>query len=104
MITTIQIRENVKNQLERLKQSNQTFEEVILTLIKTVEFQKRKQKALLIEGCKVLAKENLRICKEWESTDATLDWDSEGLVPEKYLNPKRNKKLVLLENQKTKNE
>ena len=85
MITTIQIRENVKNQLERLKQSNQTYEEVILTLIKAVEIQKRKQEDLLIEGCKVMAEENLRVCKEWEATDARLDWDSEGLVPEKYL-------------------
>jgi predicted CopG family antitoxin len=88
MITTIQIRENVKNQLERLKQSNQTYEEVILALIKAVEFQKRKQEALLIEGCKVMAEESLKICKEWETTDATLDWDCEGLIPKKYLKNK----------------
>lgn len=86
MITTIQIRENVKNQLDKIKQSErQTYEEVILSLLKIVETQKRRQEALLREGCKVMAEENLRICKEWESTDATLDWDFEGLVPEKYL-------------------
>ena len=85
MITSIQIRENVKNQLEKLKQSNQTFEEVIIALIKSAELQKRKQEELLIEGCKVMAEESLRICKEWETTDATLDWECEGLVPEKYL-------------------
>lgn len=89
MITTIQIRENVKNQLDKIKQSErQTYEEVILALIKTVELQKRKQEALLIEGCKVMAEENLRICKEWETTDATLDWDCEGLIPKKYLKNK----------------
>jgi predicted CopG family antitoxin len=92
MITTIQLRENVKNQLEKLKQSNsQTFEEVILALIKSAELQRRKQEELLIEGCKVMAAENLRICREWENTDATLDWDCEGLIPEKYL---KNKKQI----------
>lgn len=86
MITTIQIRESVKSQLDRIKQSErQTYEEVIVALIKAVELQKRKQEELLIEGCKVMAEENLRICKEWETTDATLDWDCEGLVPRKYL-------------------
>jgi len=30
---------------------------------------------LLIGGCKEMAEENLRICKEWEATDATLDWE-----------------------------
>jgi predicted CopG family antitoxin len=86
MITTIQIRETVKNQLDKIKQTErQTYEEVILSLIKFVELQKRKQEDLLIEGCKAMAEESLRICKEWESTDAALDWDSEGLVPEKYL-------------------
>ena len=89
MITTIQIRENVKNQLDRVKQSEkQTYEEIILALIKIAELQKRKQESLLIEGCKVMAEESLKICKEWETTDATLNWDCEGLVPKKYL---RNK-------------
>lgn len=89
MITTIQIREVVKNQLDKIKQNErQTYEEVILSLIKAVELQKRKQEELLIEGCKVMAEENLRICKEWEATDDTLDWDCEGLVPEKYLKNK----------------
>lgn len=73
MITTIQIRENVKNQLERLKQSNQTYEEVIIALIKAVELQKRKQEDLLREGYKEMAEESLKICKEWEATDATLN-------------------------------
>jgi predicted CopG family antitoxin len=86
MITTIQIREIVKNQLDKIKQSKrQTYEEVILELIKAAELQKRKQEALLIEGCKAMAEESLRICKVWETTDATLDWDCEGLIPENYL-------------------
>jgi len=68
MITTIQIRENVKNQLERLKQANQTYEEVIIRLIQDAELQKRKQEELLIEGYKEMAEDSLRIAKEWEGT------------------------------------
>jgi len=76
MITTIQIRENVKNQLDRVKQfEKQTYEEVILTLIKATELQRRKQEDLLIEGYKEMAEESLKIVKEWETTDATLNWE-----------------------------
>ncbi len=75
MITTIQIRENVKNQLERLKQSNQTFEEVIIALIKNAELQRRKQEELLIEGCKVMAKDMLELNNELEGADSDLDWE-----------------------------
>lgn len=89
MITTIQIRENVKHQLDRVKQSEkQTYEEIILALIKVAELQKRKQESLLIEGCKAMAEESLKICKAWENTDATLNWDCEGLIPKKYLKNK----------------
>jgi len=69
MITSIQIRENVKAQLDKLKEFNkQTYEEVISNLIKIVELQKRKQEDLLIEGYKEMAEESLRIAKEWEGT------------------------------------
>ena len=69
MITSIQIRENVKDQLDKLKEFNkQTYEEVISNLIKIVELQKRKQEQLLIEGYKEMAEESLRIAKEWEGT------------------------------------
>ncbi|MEK6885380.1 MAG: hypothetical protein AABX17_00255 [Nanoarchaeota archaeon] len=88
MITTIQLNENVKLALDRLRTSKETYEQIILNLMKIAEQQKRKQEALLIEGCKVMAEESLRICKEWESTDATLDWDCDGLVPKKYLKNK----------------
>ena len=47
----------------------------LFTLWKKFEEQKRKQKELLIEGCKEMAEDSLRITKEWESTDATLDWE-----------------------------
>lgn len=74
MITTIQIHENVKNQLEKMKLSGkETYEEVILELITAAEQSRRNQKALLIEGYKEMAKESLRITKEWSAADK--DWE-----------------------------
>ncbi|MEK6888485.1 MAG: hypothetical protein AABW80_00070 [Nanoarchaeota archaeon] len=76
MVTSIQLNENVKNALDRMKQkSNETYEDVIVNMMKTLEMQRRKQIDLMIEGCKVMAEDSLRITKEWESTDATLDWE-----------------------------
>ena len=74
MITSIQIHENVKNELDRLKEGRQTYEEVILNIIKLVEQQKRRQKALLIEGYKATAEESLKISKEWAAVDIE-NWD-----------------------------
>jgi len=69
MLTSIQLSEQAKNALGRFKNTTkQTYEEVILNLIKIAEIQKRKQEKLLIEECKEMAKENLRIAKEWEGT------------------------------------
>ncbi|MEK6892694.1 MAG: antitoxin VapB family protein [Nanoarchaeota archaeon] len=76
MISSIQLREDVKMQLARYKEKgNESFEDVIVKLIKQIEIQKRTQKDLLIEGYKEMAEESLRINKEWETTDATLDWE-----------------------------
>lgn len=81
MITTIQLGDNVKRELERMKESaNDTYEKVILTMIKIVEENKRKQKALLIEGCKEMASDNLKMAKEFEGTlmdglDKNEKWD-----------------------------
>ena len=75
MITTIQIRKNVKDELDRLKTNKETYEDVILNLIGLVEKQKREKEALLIEGCKEMAEDSLRITKEWETTDSELDWE-----------------------------
>ena len=89
MVTTIQLNENVKNALDRLKSNKETYEQVILNLMKIAEKQKREQEQLLIEGYKEMAEESLRITKEWETTDATLDWECQGLIPEKYLKDKK---------------
>jgi predicted CopG family antitoxin len=68
MATTIQISETAKRSLDRLKKEKQTYEEVILNLMKIVEVYKREQKQLLVEGYKEMAEESLRIAKEWEGT------------------------------------
>ena len=74
MITTIQLREDVKQELDKLKESKkETYEDVILNLMKVAEEQIRKQKKLLAEGYKEMAEESLRITKEWEKVD--MDWD-----------------------------
>ena len=75
MVTTIQLNENVKNALDRLKSNKETYEEVIVTLINSAEKCKREQEELLIEGCKVMAQDMIEINKEWESVDSDIDWE-----------------------------
>ncbi|MBS3154905.1 hypothetical protein J4404_00210 [Candidatus Woesearchaeota archaeon] len=73
MVTTIQIHENVKNELDRFKDSKkETYEEVILELIRSAEKCRREQKELLIEGYKEMVKESLNATKEWANADK--DW------------------------------
>lgn len=47
MITTIQLKDNVKNQLQLLKRENQTFEDVILFLLKERELVKQRNVELI---------------------------------------------------------
>lgn len=74
MVTTIQLQEKVKNELERLKtEPRETYEDVIRRLIREVETQKRKQRELLIEGYKDMAEESLKICEEFKYADAEVE-------------------------------
>lgn len=68
MVTTIQLNEDVKKSLDKLKTNKETYEEIILKLMQIVEKQKREQEQLLIEGYKEMAEESLKIAKEWEGT------------------------------------
>jgi len=43
--------------------------------MKIVEKYKREQEQLLIEGCKVMAKNMIEINKEWEAVDSDIDWE-----------------------------
>lgn len=75
MVTTIQLNENVKKALDRMKENKQTYEEVILNLMKIAEKQKREQEKLLIEGYKEMTKESLKINKEFEAIEEDFDWE-----------------------------
>lgn len=75
MVTTIQLNENVKTALDKMKIGKETYEEVILSLMNYVEKEKRKKEELLIEGCKVMAEDMVKINKEWEEVDAEIDWE-----------------------------
>lgn len=75
MVTTIQLNENVKRELDKFNSGKETYEQIIINLMKIVEEQKRKQKELLIEGCKEMYGDMLKITKEWEAVDDELDWE-----------------------------
>lgn len=75
MVTTIQLNENVKNALDRMKSNKETYEEVIISLMNIAEKCKREQEELLIEGCKVMAEESLKITKEFEAIENLEDWE-----------------------------
>ncbi len=75
MITTIQLNETTKNALAQLREFKETYEEVILKMIKTLEQQKRQQTELLIEGCKEMAEENIKITKEFEVIENLDNWE-----------------------------
>ena len=68
MVTTIQLNEDVKKALDRIKSKKETYEDVIVNLMQIAEENKRKQEELLIEGYKEMAEESLKIAKEWEGT------------------------------------
>jgi predicted CopG family antitoxin len=68
-LTTIQLREEVKNALDRMKSNKETYEQLIINLMQIAEKQKREQEELMIEGCKEMAKDMIEICKEWEAVD-----------------------------------
>jgi len=75
-ITTIQIHENVKEELAQFKErSNESYEDIILKIMKHIENEKRHKIEAMVEGCKEMAEDSLRITKEWETTDSRLDWE-----------------------------
>ena len=75
MVTTIQLNEDVKRALDRMKTSKETYEDIIVKMINEIDEQKRKQIDLLIEGCKVMAEENLKITKEFEAIEDLRNWE-----------------------------
>ena len=80
MVTTIQLNENVKKVLDRMKTGKETYEDVIVNLIEKSENDKKQMEELLKEEALEFAEESLKIAKEWESTlmdglDKNEKWD-----------------------------
>jgi hypothetical protein len=84
-ITTIQLRENVKVQLDLLKEGKESYEEVILRLMLNAERCLKDKKEFLIEGCLEMAEENLKITREFEAIEDLSFWTCDNLIPKKYL-------------------
>jgi len=74
MVTTIQLNFELKNQLDKLKINRETYEDVILRLMKMVEKNNREKEQLLIEGCRATAEENLNMTKEFAAIEDLKDW------------------------------
>ena len=81
MVTTIQLNEDVKKRLEFLKEKKgDTYEKVIVKLIDEKETDKKRIERLIIEGCREMAEDSLKIAKECEGTlmdglDKNEKWD-----------------------------
>lgn len=75
MVTTIQLNEDVKRELDCMKTRKETYEDVIVNLIRRVEKNKTEQDKLLIEGCNAMTKDMVNFNKEWESVNADIGWE-----------------------------
>lgn len=75
MITTIQLNERTKNSLSEMKLKNETYESLIIRMMQLLEIKKREQEELLIEGCKEMAEESLKIAKEFEAIENLDEWE-----------------------------
>lgn len=69
MITTIQLKEEVKMILSKMKTGNETYEDVIIELINNSKMNKD----LLKEGYLEMAFETKKINEEWSQSDES--WD-----------------------------
>jgi hypothetical protein len=76
MISTIQLNDHVKTALDKMKKDKrETYEQVILNMINSLDEQKRIQEKLLIEGYKEMAEETSKITKEFENIENDNDWE-----------------------------
>ena len=66
MVTTIQLSENVKKDLDRFKQGKKAYEDVIIELISHIDNSQKEREKLLKEEAIALSEESLKISKEWE--------------------------------------
>ena len=75
MVTTIQLNEDVKKALDRMKTSKETYEDIIVKMMNQIDEQKRKHMGLMIEGAKETAEESLKITKQFEAIEEDFDWE-----------------------------
>ena len=75
MVTSIQLNENVKRDLDRLRNGKETYESIILGLMKMVKSYKANQERLMKEGCLVMYDDMLELNKELEGADGDIDWE-----------------------------
>jgi predicted CopG family antitoxin len=76
MVKTIHLNENVKGALSRMKQSpKESFEDVLVRLIKLSQQSRKEKDNLLIEDFKEIADENLKLTKEFEVIGNCFDWE-----------------------------
>lgn len=69
MITTMQISDKVKNQLQLLKGEDQTFEDVIVSLLKEMEIRKQRNLELIKVEAQKLKDINQEVSRELESVE-----------------------------------
>jgi predicted transcriptional regulator len=76
MVTSIQLNNNVKKLLDNMKETGkETYEEVILQMMRQLEQLNRKRKDLIAEGYKEMASESLKISEEFESLENFEEWE-----------------------------
>jgi len=66
MVTTIQLSEDVKRELDRLKLAKESYEQVIMKLMNESLERRKEQETLLIEGCKEMYGDMLEMAREWD--------------------------------------
>ena len=75
MVKVIELSEAVKKQLDKMKESRETYGEVIIKMLDQIDEQKRQNIELMIEGAKETAEESLKITKEFEAIENLDDWE-----------------------------
>lgn len=75
MVTTIQLTEHVKSELDNLRKEKETYEEIIISLLQSAQESKKRQEELLIEGCKEMYNDTKKINKDWEIVNSSDEWE-----------------------------
>ncbi len=72
--TTIQIHKKSKKELDKLKEyDRETYEDVIMKLVKMFKSQKVKQMTKLADGYEEMKEDSKNIVEEWTVTEKELD-------------------------------